>query len=44
MIVISVVLTVVITVILFKVDFGKLVARFLKKKPAETQTNQEKTK
>jgi uncharacterized membrane protein YdjX (TVP38/TMEM64 family) len=44
MVVISIVLTVVITVIMFKVDFGKLSERFLKKKPKEPETNQEKTK
>jgi membrane protein YqaA with SNARE-associated domain len=42
MIVISIALTVVITIILFKVDFGKLAERFMKKKPKESESNQEK--
>ena len=42
MIIISIALTVVITVILFKVDFGKLAEKYMKKKPKDPQSNQEK--
>jgi membrane protein YqaA with SNARE-associated domain len=42
MIIISIGLTIVITIILFKVDFGKLAEKYMKKKPKEPENNQEK--
>jgi uncharacterized membrane protein YdjX (TVP38/TMEM64 family) len=42
MVIISIVLTIVITIILLKVDLGKLAEKYMKKKPKETESNQEK--